>query len=289
MLVQAYQADEDTLRAALTAKSGAERFAAAYVVGERQLPWQADLIDRLTDPHPLVRQAARRSLIVLSFFALLGDGPDDALSADRPAAKPAVVDFGPKPAANQSAQEQAAKKWQDWWDEHGGSGKPSQLRAAGSEAEMDAAAARLGAALVFAPPERQAERLARYRDEKGVVYTEAIADALAQLDGEVRAKAREYLAERLARMKASTLRDRLGDARAELRRAAALAWAMKDDRAAIPELIPLLRDEDEIVVRAAKAGLKSLTGRDFGPARDATPAQRAAAARAWQAWWEKQP
>jgi len=43
---------------------------------------------------------------------------------------------------------------------------------------------------------------------------------------------------------------------AELRRAAALACAMKDDKGHVPDLIDALTDADDAVVRAAKAGLK---------------------------------
>jgi hypothetical protein len=63
---------------------------------------------------------------------------------------------------------------------------------------------------------------------------------------------------------------------------------MKEDRDAIPEIIPLLADPEEFVARGAKAALKSLTNEDFGPSRDATPAQRRTAVAAWKAWWEKQ-
>ncbi len=70
--------------------------------------------------------------------------------------------------------------------------------------------------------------------------------------------------------------------------AAALACAMKDERARVPDLIPLLEDAEPHVVRAAHAGLKSLTDQDFGPGRGASTAERAAAARKWRAWWDQQ-
>jgi HEAT repeat protein len=290
LLARAYAADEDTLRASLTSKRSAERLAASYVIGERQLLWTPELIDRLTDSNRLVRQAARRSLIILSYYTLR-DEDSGAASLDSQATKPpTIVDFGPKPDADQSARERSAKEWEEWWDKNGGGDKTkgSALRAVRDETALDAEAARLGAALVFAPPEKQAELLARYREQKGVVYTEGLANALAQLDGPILSSAREALAERLTRMKASTLRDRLSDPRAELRRAAALAWAMKDDRSAIPELIALLEDSEELVVRAAKAGLKSLAGQDFGPGRGAKASERAAAVTAWKSWWQNQ-
>jgi hypothetical protein len=281
----------------LTGRSTEGRFAAAYVVGERQLAWQPDLIARLTDPNDYVRQAARRSLVILSFFALRDGADAGADAGESPAAgkgvkKDQIVDFGPQPKADKEAQKAAAKKWEDWWDARKPDGKAPakpELIAVESEADLDTTAARLSAALVFADSSRQAEKLAQYRDAKGIVYTEALANALPQLEGATQKSAREFLADRLTRMTAATLRSRLDDPRPELRRASALAWAMKDDRAAIPELIALLEDPEDLVVRAARAGLKSLTEQDFGPARDATPAERARAVADWKAWWNKQP
>jgi hypothetical protein len=295
LLLRAYQADEDTLYAALRSKSASERFAATYMVGERLLPWQGDLIDQLTDSSDTVRQAARRSLVILSFFTIRGErvAAGDLLgTAAKERQQPAVVDFGPKAGAQPEAREEAVKKWRAWWKEHGGleKAKKPELRAARANADSDPdrEAALLSAALVYAEPAQQAERLTRYRKEKGVVYTEAIAEALPQLSGPILRAARESLAERLSRMTAATLRERITDSRPEVRRAAAIAWAMKEDRAAIPELIPMLADPDDFVGRGVKAALKSLTGQDFGPGRDATPAERTAAVAVWQSWWRKQ-
>jgi hypothetical protein len=293
LLLRAYRADEDTLRAALKSKSSAERFAATYIVGERLLPWQDELIDQLTDPSDAVRQAARRSLVMLSFFPIRAERmatADNSSSGDKGAAKSAVVDFGPKSQANKPAQEEAANKWRAWWNEHGGieKAKRSEIRSVRSGAIPEREAALLSAELVYADSAQQAERLTRYRNEKGSVYTDAIVDALPSLNGEILQTARLSLAERLSRMTAATLRDRLGDLRPELRRAAALGWAMKEDRDAIPELIPMLADPDDFVVRGVNAALKSLTGQDFGPARNATPTERTAAVAAWKSWWKKQ-
>src|SRR5262249_40686681 len=99
--------------------------------------------------------------------------------------------------------------------------------------------------------------------------------------------ARDALADRLTRMTANTLREKLRDEDVEVRRAAALACAMKDDRAQVPALIELLEDREPLVVRAARAALKSLTEQDFGPEADATRAERTKAVAAWKAWWAK--
>jgi HEAT repeat protein len=92
----------------------------------------------------------------------------------------------------------------------------------------------------------------------------------------------------MTRMTAATLRDKLQDEDAEIRRAAALACAMKDDKTHIPDLIAALDDSELLVIRAARAGLKSLTGQDFGPTADATRAQRVQAVADWKTWWNNQ-
>jgi hypothetical protein len=45
-------------------------------------------------------------------------------------------------------------------------------------------------------------------------------------------------------------------------------------------LIDLLKDKEPIVVRAAHAALKALSGVDHGADADAIPA--------WKAWWDKE-
>jgi HEAT repeat protein len=88
-------------------------------------------------------------------------------------------------------------------------------------------------------------------------------------------------------MTGATLRDRLRDDDAEMRRAAALAVAMKEDTTQVPRLIELLDDAEMPVSRAAYAALKSLSGKDFGPQKDASQAERATAIAAWKTWWKE--
>jgi HEAT repeat protein len=130
--------------------------------------------------------------------------------------------------------------------------------------------------------------LKKLRNGKGTVYTQALVASVNRLDGERRHEAREALAERLTRMTADTLRAMAKDEDIELRRAAFLAMAMKDDKSHISDLIAGLQDSEEVVVRAAKAGLKSLAGEDFGPAVNATAGEKKLAAAAWKEWLEKQ-
>jgi hypothetical protein len=130
--------------------------------------------------------------------------------------------------------------------------------------------------LFQAPAERRGPLIEKYRDGKGVTFTEALAGAIPQMDGEAKSKARDALAERLTRMKADTLARYFQDQDAEIRRAAALAAAMKEDKALIADLIPLLEDPEPTVARAAHAALKDLSGEKFGLSVDE-----------WKAWWKK--
>jgi uncharacterized protein (TIGR03067 family) len=150
-------------------------------------------------------------------------------------------------------------------------------------------AARLSAPLIDAAPGQRDALIDQLRDGKGVVYTEALALAIPRLTGATKTKARDALAERLTRMTAATLHDKLQDENAEVRRAAALACAMKEAKQSTPDLIKLLEDPEALVSRAAHVALKTLTGQDLGPAADADPAERTKAVAHWREWWAKQP
>jgi HEAT repeat protein len=89
-------------------------------------------------------------------------------------------------------------------------------------------------------------------------------------------------------MKETTLATYLQDDDAEIRRAAALACAMKESKVLVPNLILLLRDPESSVVLAAHAALKELTGRDYGPSADASGEDRDRAIVQWQRWWNRQ-
>jgi hypothetical protein len=157
-----------------------------------------------------------------------------------------------------------------------------------SPAELDRQAARLSNQLLQAPIQRQFALLKEYANAKGVLYTQALATALPQLSGGALEEGRDLLTQRLARMTAETLRDKLQDENREVRRAAALACARKGEKRCVPDLIPLLEDPERAVARAAHQALAQLAGRDFGPTESATPREQAEAVRAWKAWWQKQ-
>lgn len=148
-------------------------------------------------------------------------------------------------------------------------------------------AARLGADLVHGAADQQDFARERLKDGKGGDYTEALAAAIPKLAGEARAQARDALVERLARMTPATLRDKLADDDLEIRRAAALACAMREQRGFIPDLIAVMEKEpDSPIVPALRTALKSLTDRDFGPSAQAGSAERTRAAAAWKSWWQ---
>jgi hypothetical protein len=138
------------------------------------------------------------------------------------------------------------------------------------------------------PPEKQEALLEVYKKARGPLYTQALAGAIPQLQGAVKGRARDALAERMARMTAATLRERLRDNDREMRRAAALACAMKEDKSHIPDLIALIDDAESPVVVAARAALKALAGQDFGPHAADDREERAEARTRWKQWWEKQ-
>ena len=149
--------------------------------------------------------------------------------------------------------------------------------------------ATLAAELVRSDDQEWAKVLKKLRDSRGGTFTEALVTATTRLEGDRLKLAREALAERLGRMTADTLRAMAKSEEPELRRGAILAMAMKDDKKHIPDLIAAIVDDEEIVVRAARAGLKSLTGQDFGPVPNANIGEKKIALENWRTWYDKQP
>lgn len=164
--------------------------------------------------------------------------------------------------------------------------KPEPATAPAKEAPVGPA--RIAEAMVRATGAQQTQLLDQLRQGKGAEYTEALATVIGKLSGESKNKARDALAERLARMTPATLRDKLKDEEAEVRRAAALACAMKEDKQFTGDLIGLLKDKQTTVARAAHAALKALTRQDFGPEDEASAEARLRAVLAWEEWWKKQ-
>jgi hypothetical protein len=99
-----------------------DRFAAAYVAGEKKLSLVQGLIGLLTDKNVYVRLAARRSLIMLSYWAsengIEKENADKSPGEKKSTKKPKAVDFGPEPTTSKTGQKNAAKKWKTWWAKH---------------------------------------------------------------------------------------------------------------------------------------------------------------------------
>jgi hypothetical protein len=142
-------------------------------------------------------------------------------------------------------------------------------------AETDVEAARLSRKLLKLDGVEREVLLAKCRNGKGSAYTQALACAIFSLKGVVKEHVRGVLTERLTRMSAKTLRDKLQDEYPEIRRAALLSYARKDKEQAVPELIALLDNPEPVTARLAEEGLASITGEHLK-----YPA-------AWKDWWQK--
>src|SRR5262249_25684066 len=99
---------ENDVKTALTSERADERFAAAIVVGEKGMHLANELIELISDNDVLVRQAARRSLVVLSYYV------DAAKKTNQVNAKPQAVDNDQNQTAGKYAIKDSAKKWKEW-------------------------------------------------------------------------------------------------------------------------------------------------------------------------------
>jgi hypothetical protein len=272
---------EDELRAALKSPKADRRFVAAYAVGERRLFWIDDLTRLLTDSSDAVRQAARRSHIILSFLHL---NPEVAAATTVQSASSAVslakpMDFGPAPGAKRTARAKAAEEWTQWWNEQGKTDLKT-LAAPVKDTKADPLADRL----VKVSLEQRKDLLKEYGATLGVEYTEAIAHAIPRLSADARKEARQTLAQRLSDRLETTLLGYLEDSDAEIRRAAVLALGMRDSKETVAAVAQLLLDPNPSVVRATCASLRSLTGEDYGPPPNATEEEKQDALKKYQGW-----
>ena len=144
-----------------------------------------------------------------------------------------------------------------------------------SRAETEVEAARLSRTLVKSEDLERSRLLAKYRDGEGIVYTQALACAISSLRGQMKEYVRRCPDRALSRLSAKTLRDRLLDDDAEVRRGAVLACVRKEDKQLVPDLIALLDNPEPVTASLAEEGLSSLTGEHFN-----NPT-------AWQSWWKK--
>lgn len=131
----------------------------------------------------------------------------------------------------------------------------------------------------------QRDRLLRsWRDGDDERYTRALAKGIAILRGPAERKVRAALADRLTRLTVHERDEHLRSDDPEIRRAAVLSCAVRDDHQHLARLIELLQDKETPVAHAAHAVLCSLTGQDFGPNADTTQTHRDRAVAAWKEW-----
>jgi hypothetical protein len=163
---------------------------------------------------------------------------------------------------------------------------PAPLSDEEKRRHQDALEGLLGKLQAATGPE-QTVLLERWRDGEDARYTPALARAIPTLRGAAERQARAALADRCTRLTAHERDACLRSDDPEIRRAAALACAVRDDRRPVGRLIELLQDKEAFVAAAAHAALCSLTGQDFGPDSEASQADRDRAAKEWKQWWDK--
>ncbi len=225
------QADSAKLQAALTDKNPLMQLTAIQAIHRRRVHLEKDLIERLTDPQPLIRVAARQALVRLA----------------------RGTDFGPEVDANQLESAKAVRRWQSWLAQQEG------LASAAAPAPPDpveAEATPWAVELVQTPMAKEAAVLERLRTAPEPQGTLALAAAVRELKAARQTKAREALAQRLAEQGEDVLKKRLADTDAEIRRAAVTAAGMVKAKELIPGALRLLEDPDTGVAQAARVTLR---------------------------------
>jgi HEAT repeat protein len=273
----------EELRSHVLSNDPLVRFLAIQAIGWRHVHLESVLVARLNDPDKVVREASRLALV----RAARG------------------TDFGPIPGASQRGIDRSIEKWRQWLAlQQDGSPTAIAKKDAGPARKVEpleavqlvldqgvsqlqtapAEATRRSDELVNAQGDEQMSVLARLREAKGIDNTDALALAIPRLLGDVQRQARDALVQRLTRMTAATLRDKLQDDNVEVRRAAASACGRKKVREHVPDLLQLIDDPEMVVIQAARQALKDLTSQDFGPDQDAGRRKRDRAAADWRKW-----
>ncbi|HEY7308061.1 MAG TPA: HEAT repeat domain-containing protein [Gemmataceae bacterium] len=282
----------DLIRQQLKSNDPLARLLVLLMISQRRLHLEKELIACLNDPHPALREVAHKALVRVA----------------------RGTDFGPLPGFSQSGIAHSTEKWRHWLALQSGESSKTVAPIAGAATAkpgnldpdkalkflldhgnrelqtVPPAVTQLCDDLVKAKGDEQMSILARLRDAKGIDNTDALALAIPKLSaGAAQREARDALAQRLTRMTAKTLRDKLQDDSVEVRRAAALACGRKKADEHIPDLLQLLDDPEVAVIQAARKALMELTGEDFGPTEEAGRKGRASAAADWRKWYEEHP
>ncbi|HZV05388.1 MAG TPA: hypothetical protein VE999_09920 [Gemmataceae bacterium] len=278
-------ADIDATRSRLRDDSPVVRQMTLQVIAQRRLPLESDLIDQLRDPR--VATTAREALVRLA----------------------RGTDFGPYPGSSRRGIDRSIEKWRQWLAlqqsaapeksatdaaiAEGKRAKPDTLEIVplalvhDDKPALSSGVAKACDELVNAKGNEQVSNLARLRDAKDSDSTEAIALAIPKLSGDIQQQARDALTERLTRLPAAMLRDKLQDDNPEVRSAAALACGRKVAKGHIADLLQLLDDPEMSVAQSARVALTELSGEDFGPSNDADRRGRGDAVAAWHKWWKE--
>lgn len=264
------------------------RWLVASAIGSRHLHLESDLIERLSDPHPYVREAAHVALIRIA----------------------RGTDFGPFPGSTRRGIDRSIKKWRNWLVMQQSvspekSAKDAAIAAAGKQGKPatleivplvlvhdDKPALSYGVTkacdeLVNAKGDEQISILARLSDAVNSDSTQTLALAIPKLSGDIQQQARDALTDRLTRLPSVALRDKLQDDNPDVRSAAALACGRKIAKERMPDLLQLLDDPEMTVVQSARVALTELSGEDFGPTSDADRRGQAEAVAAWRKWWKE--
>lgn len=256
-------AEPEQLKAGLADNNPLFQLTAVQAIHNRRIHLEKELIACLSSSQPVIRESAHQALVRLSRGA----------------------DFGPKPGAGVLERRNCVRRWQTWLALQKGpapSAKPVPLD------PIEAEAARLATELVQAGNDKENDILQRVRNAPEPQGTLALSCAIPQLRGMRQNKARQALADRLAKQDPDALKNRLTDEDTEVRRAALAAAAKHKAGPLIPDALKLLEDPDVGVAQGARAALKVLTNQDFGPSANASSLDRSIAIGRWYQWWLKQ-
>ncbi|MFN4260355.1 MAG: HEAT repeat domain-containing protein [Gemmataceae bacterium] len=157
----------------------------------------------------------------------------------------------------------------------------------GAKSVRDMSVTELADASASERGEKLKEILTELEQRRAPEVIDALGAASVDEDEEIKQLARQLLVRHLARLPQAALPTYMGHDRREVRAGAAVAASVHGLRL-VENLLQALADDEDIVRQAARGSLVRLArGADFGPERDASPADRAEAVRQWRAWYGK--
>ena len=191
------RSEAPALRAKLKDQNPQHRLMTVQTIGQRRIPLEAELIERLNDPEPMVRWAVYQALVRLARGA----------------------DFGPRPNAGKVERARAVAKWRAWLALQEDAPKVNSV----PPTEQEAEALKLCATFLQANPKDQLRMLDEWQGQEGEAITMALSGVLADLKSERQAKVRQTLTNRFAALANEAVAEFLTDDDPELRCAAARA------------------------------------------------------------------